>query len=85
MAHEDAKIQRSTATIYHHVPPALHTAGDEAREAPEQPLFVGTKLDNTVKSLTFHFPSCYLDFLKSQCSAAFHFEFSPVVFSACLT
>lgn len=38
-----------------------------------------------MKSLTFHFPSCYLDFLKSQCSAAFHFEFSPVVFSACLT
>lgn len=38
MAHEDAKIQRSTersATIYHHVPPALHTVGDEAMEAPE--------------------------------------------------
>lgn len=89
IAHQDAKIQRiaeRSATVNHNIPPALHTVRDEAKEAPYQPLFVGTKLDNTVKRLTLYFLSCYLDFLKSQCSAAFHFQFSPVrFFSACLT
>lgn len=38
MAHQDANIQRSTersATVNHYVPPALHTVGNEAQEAPE--------------------------------------------------
>lgn len=38
MAHEDAKIQRSTetsATINHYGPPALHAVGDKAKEVPE--------------------------------------------------
>lgn len=59
MAHQDAKIQRSTertATVNHYISSALHAVGDEAKKALEQPLFVGTKLDNKVKSLTFSFP-----------------------------